>query len=727
METTVDEVAEDIYRISTVDAAFFGTGFTFNQFLIDADQPLLFSTGFPALFPRVAEAVDRVLPHRRVRWISSGHASRSDEFGSLNQWLAAAPGAEAAHGERACLSSLGTVADRPPRVLADGEVLDLGGKRVRYLDAPFAQGPWESGFLYEETTGTLFCGDLFAQAGRVPPITEEDIVAAALAFHDQLHFIPVVPSVLESLHRLADLHPLALAPMPGPRTGGMGRRRSMRWRQACGSSRTTRPKPAKRSGKGHRHEEGVMSAFEVTTTTGSRIVGTATVSEEVRASFSGSLVEPGDDGYEEARRVHNGLIDKRPALIARCLTTADVVDAVNLGREQGLEISVRGGGHNVAGKAVTDGGLMIDLGPMKGVHVDPRTHTIRAQPGLTWREFNRAAAVHGLATTGGVVSTAGIAGLTLGGGFGYLMGRYGLAIDNLASAEVVTAEGQVRTAGADENEDLFWALRGGGGNFGVVTSFQYSAHPLATVLGGMLVHPLPAARSVLDFYRQFTGGAPDELGVNCGLVHAPDGSGAKIVALPLCHAAEDLGQAEADLKPLREFGPPDMDTVQPMPYPAVNTMLDDGFPRGALNYWKSAFLTELSDAPVRIIVDAFEQAPSTTSCIILEHLHGEATRVDPAATAFPHRQPGYSVLVLAQWADPADTQTNVAWARETFEALRPHLADRRYMNYMSADDGGFVRQAYGPNYDRLVEIKRRYDPQNLFRLNQNILPTPTAE
>ena len=451
-------------------------------------------------------------------------------------------------------------------------------------------------------------------------------------------------------------------------------------------------------------------------------MGTVRAPDELLASFSGSLIEPGDDGYEEARRVHNGMIDKRPALIARCLTTADVIDAVNLGREEGLEISVRGGGHNVAGMAVTEGGLMIDLASMKGIHVDTRARTIRAQPGLTWREFNRAAAAHGLATTGGVVSTTGIAGLTLGGGLGYLMGKYGLAVDNLLSAEVVTADGGVLTASADENQDLFWALRGGGGNFGLVTSFLYRAHPVVTVLGGMLAHPLQAAPAVLDFYRRFTEGAPDELGVGCGLVHAPDGSGAKLVALPLCHADEDLGRADADVKPLREFGPPVMDAVQPIPYPAVNTMLDDGFPRGALNYWKSAFLTDLSETAMRIIIDAFEEAPSTMSCIIIEHIHGQATRVDATATAFPHRQPGYNLFLLTQWAGPADSQANIAWTRETFEALKPHLSDQRYVNYMSADDGGFVHQAYGPNYDRLVEVKRRYDPENLFWLNHNIAP-----
>jgi FAD/FMN-containing dehydrogenase len=449
---------------------------------------------------------------------------------------------------------------------------------------------------------------------------------------------------------------------------------------------------------------------------------TITVPEEMRASFTGALLRPGDAGYDEARRLHNGMIDKRPGLIARCTTTADVVDAVNLGRERGLEIAVRGGGHNVAGNAVTEGGLMIDLAAMKGIHVDPRARTVRAQPGVTWAEFNRAAGAFGLATTGGVVSSTGIAGLTLGGGFGYLMGAFGLTADNLVSAEVVTAFGRVVTASADEHSDLFWALRGGGGNFGVVTSFEYRVHPVATVLGGMLVHPFTAASAALDFYRQFTGDAPDEVGVGCGLVHAPDGSGDKIVALPLCHASQDLQRAEADLKPLRDFGPPVMDTVEPIPYPVINTILDGGFPRGALNYWKSAFLTDVTAEAGRAIIDAFSKTPSAMTCIVIDHLHGQAARVGATETAFPHRRPGYSVLVLSQWADPADTDANVAWTRETFDALRPYITDRRYMNFLSADDGGALREAYGVNYERLVEVKRRWDPGNLFRRNQNIDP-----
>jgi FAD/FMN-containing dehydrogenase len=435
-----------------------------------------------------------------------------------------------------------------------------------------------------------------------------------------------------------------------------------------------------------------------------------------------TLLKPGDAGYEDARHIHNGMIDKHPAVIARCTSTADVVDAVRLGREAGGEVAVRGGGHNVAGKAVTEGGVMIDLAPMRNITVDPTTRTVRAQPGVTWAEFNAAAAAHGLATTGGQVSSTGVAGLTLGGGFGWLMGKHGLAIDNLVSAEVVTAAGDVLTASDTDNEDLFWAIRGGGGNFGVATSLEFRAHPLDRVLGGILAHPLAAGPGVIDAYRRSTADAPDDLGITCGLVHAPDGSGNKIIALPLCHAGDDPQRAKADIKALRDFGPPVLDAVEVMPYPVVNTLLDGGFPKGALNYWKSAFLTNLSDDVIAIVLDAYAQVPSPMSAIILEHLHGQATRVTPTATAYPWRQTGYSVLVIAQWTDPVDTHTNIAWAQALMQQLRPHLSERRYMNYMSADDAGFVREAYGPNYDRLVELKRRYDPTNVFRLNQNIDP-----
>jgi hypothetical protein len=440
-------------------------------------------------------------------------------------------------------------------------------------------------------------------------------------------------------------------------------------------------------------------------------------------SFSGTLLGPRDDGYEVARRIHNGLIDKRPALIARCLNTADVVDAVNFGREEGLEISVRGGGHNVAGRAVTDGGLMIDLSLMKGIHVDPKRRTVRAQSGVIWNEFNRAAATFGLATTGGEVSTTGIAGLTLGGGFGWLMAKYGIALDNLLSAEVVLASGEVVTASEDDEPDLFWAIRGGGGNFGIVTSFEYRAYPLSTVLGGPILHPLQAASDVFRSYRELSAGVSDELTTAAAFLHAPDGSGAKLCGPALCHVGDDPDRAEADVRPFREIGSPAADMVQRMPYPMLNTALDPMFPAGNLNYWKSAFFSDFSDAAIEVIVDAFANSPTEMCAMIIEQIHGAVTRVEPTATAFPHREPGFSFIIISQWADSGQTDTCIAWARETFDALRPHMAKRAYVNYFSADDDDRIRQAYGPNYERLVELKRRYDPDNLFRLNQNINPS----
>ncbi len=444
--------------------------------------------------------------------------------------------------------------------------------------------------------------------------------------------------------------------------------------------------------------------------------------EKFRAGFAGRVVTGDDADFDEVRSVHNGLVDKRPALIARCSTATDVAAAVHLGRESRLEISVRGGGHNVAGKAVTDGGVMIDLSPMKNTLVEPQAPTITAGGGATWAELNQAAHVHGLATTGGVISTTGIAGLTLGGGVGWLMGKYAMAVDNLTSAEVVLASGEIVTTNERSEPDLFWAIRGGGGNFGVVTSLQYRAYPLRTVLGGVAAHPLHAAPEVLGFYRDFTGSVPDDLTVFAAFRHAPDGSGRKLLGLPVCHVGEDEARAEHDLKPIRQFGPPALDLIERMPYPVINTLIDEGFPRGAMNYWKSAFLTALSDQAVAKLIEAFENSPTTMCFLVLEHFHGAVTRVDPTATAFPHRQPGYNCIIISQWIDPADTDAGIRWARETFDSLRPHMADGAYVNYLDQDDASRVRAAYGPNYDRLVELKRRYDPDNLFRLNQNIAP-----
>jgi FAD/FMN-containing dehydrogenase len=446
-----------------------------------------------------------------------------------------------------------------------------------------------------------------------------------------------------------------------------------------------------------------------------------TVADEVRSAFAGELIGPADPGYDQARRVHNGLIDKRPALIARCHTVPDVADAVRIGREQASEISVRGGGHGVAGLAVTDGGLMIDLAPMKGIRVDPGRLTVWAQAGVTWKELNRAAAGHGLATTGGVVSSTGIAGLTLGGGEGWLMGKYGLTIDNLRNVEVVTADGQTIRASAQENADLFWALRGGGGNFGVATSFEYQAHPVSTIHGGLVVHPISRARDALACYRDLTSSAPDELTVYFNMFADAAAPRDKYVAMAACHCG-DPATAEADLKPLRQFGPPVSEDIKAMPYPVMNTLSDAGYPRGALNYWKSAFLRELSDGALDAMTEALHRCPSPMSGLGIVPYLGAVSRVEPTATAFAHRAPGYSLLIVSQWLDCSDTDVNIAWARETFEQLRPYLAHRQYLNNLPADDGRVARDLWGVNYERLVSVKRRYDPDNAFRLNHNINP-----
>ena len=444
-----------------------------------------------------------------------------------------------------------------------------------------------------------------------------------------------------------------------------------------------------------------------------------------RAQIAGSVLTATDAAYDEARRVHNGLIDRRPALVVRCHGTADVQAAVRFARERGLEIAVRGGGHNVAGNAVCDGGLVIDLSAMRGVHVDPRARRARAQGGATWGDYNRETQLHGLASTGGVVSTTGVGGLTLGGGLGWLMGVHGLAVDSLRAAELVTATGEVVRASADEHPDLFWAVRGGGGNFGVATWLEYALYPVGpTVTGGLVAHPFAAARDVLRFYRDFTASLPDELTAFAGVLHAPDGSGMKLAAIIVCHAGPLEAGAKA-VAPVKAFGSPVMDVIGPMPYTAVNMMVDGGFPRGALNYWKSNFLASLEDAAIEAMIDRFAAAPSPMSALLLEHFHGAATRVRPTDTAFPHRAVGYNFLAVGEWQHAADTAANVAWTREAYAAMAPHYASGRYGNYLNADEVGetsAVSAAFGPNWMRLREVKRRYDPDNVFHLNQNITP-----
>jgi FAD/FMN-containing dehydrogenase len=443
--------------------------------------------------------------------------------------------------------------------------------------------------------------------------------------------------------------------------------------------------------------------------------------ETLRSGFTGHVLEPGQAGYDQARTIHNAMIDRHPSLITTCMNTADVVDAVLMATRAGLEISVKGGGHNVAGRAVTDGGLMIDLSAMKGIRVDPRTRTAIAQPGLTWREFNRATHVYGLAVTGGVISSTGIAGLTLGGGLGWTMSSFGMAVDNLLSVELVTTKGEVLQIDANREPDLFWAVRGGGGNFGVVTSLEYRLHPLATVTGGLIAHPFVDAMEVLDLYRDATSNVSDELTIFAGLVHAPDGSGTKMAALLVCHVGSPA-RADADLARLTGFGKPLMVDVKRMPYPAVNTLLDDAFPKGARTYWKSGFVSSLTDESFKILVDNFSSCPSPMSGIVLEHFHGAVTRVDPTATAFPHRSVGHNLLISGQWAAPQNTDENIAWVQGAYESIRPHLSGGRYVNYLDGDDDDAIEAAYGPNFDRLLRVKRRHDPDNVFHLNQNIDP-----
>ncbi len=441
-------------------------------------------------------------------------------------------------------------------------------------------------------------------------------------------------------------------------------------------------------------------------------------------SFLGPLLQPRDAGYDDARRVHNGLVDKRPAVIARCQGVADIADAVRLARTANLEVAVRGGGHNVAGRGTIDGGIVIDLSMMKGIHVDPAARTVRAQGGVLWKELNRETQVHGLATTGGVVGTTGIAGLTLGGGLGWLMPKYGLALDNLRSVELVMADGRVLRASRDENPDLFWAVRGGGGNFGIAASFEYAVHPVGpTLIGGLVAHPLQRGAEVLRFFRDQCAALPDEMMLVAGLITAPDGSGAKLTGIVGCHCGS-LEAGEAAVQPLKAFGPPVMDAMGPISYCDLNGLLDASLPRGALNYWKAHFLAELSDEAIRTLVGCFERCPSPMSQIVIEHFHGAATRVGVTETACTLRTPGFNVALISQWSDPRDTEACTAWCRETYAALRPFLGSTRYVNYLDDRDeaADITASVYGPNYGRLRELKTRYDPENFFHTNVNIKP-----
>jgi FAD/FMN-containing dehydrogenase len=447
---------------------------------------------------------------------------------------------------------------------------------------------------------------------------------------------------------------------------------------------------------------------------------TPTAIADLRARFRGHVLEPGDPGYDTARRVDNAMIDRRPALIARCAGVADVLASARFAREQDLVVSVRSGGHNVAGNAVCDGGLMIDLSPMKGVRVDPDARTARAEAGVTWGDLDAETQAFGLATTGGVISTTGIAGLTLGGGVGWLNGRFGLACDNLVAADVVTADGRLVHASDTQNADLFWGLRGGGGNFGIVTSFEYRLHPVGPmVLSGPLFHPAARGREVLRFYREFSASEPDELTTYAGLLTGPDGT--PLVGIVPCYAGSPE-DGERLVGRLRKFGPPVADMLGPMPYLAVQRMFNDAFPAGRYQYWKSSFATEITDQLIDAVVEHMARVPSPHSAVMLEHYHGAYARPAAGATAYSHRRPTYDVVIIANWTDAGDNDRNIAWARELFAAVQPQVSSAAYVNFLDRDDADRVRAAYGENYDRLVALKRKYDPTNFFRMNQNVRP-----
>jgi FAD binding domain/Berberine and berberine like len=454
----------------------------------------------------------------------------------------------------------------------------------------------------------------------------------------------------------------------------------------------------------------------------SGIVGS--VREELESGLRGKVVCPGDRGYDTARAVFNGMIDRRPLAVIRPVDARDVVRCITFARQHDLPLSVRGGGHSVAGNAVRDGALMVDLSGMKALRADPETRTVQAEPGLTLGEFDHATQAFGLATTLGVMSTTGIAGLTLGGGLGWLNGRYGLACDNLISAEVATADGRLLRASAQEHEDLFWAIRGGGGNFGVVTSFEYQLHPVDLVLAGNLSYPLEMAPRVLRFYDDFAKTAPDELSTAASLGLTP--AGEPTVSIAVCHCGP-IDEGEQVLRPLRRFQSPLDDGIQPMPYTVLQSVRDEGYPSGRLHYWKSGWLREMTDGAIETLMRFLPQMPSSASGVGLQQLHGAASRVAPSATAFPHRAEQYDFLILSQWSDATDSDGNVQWTRALFEAMRPHLEESVYVNNLGDEGPGRVEAAYGENYPRLAAVKRAYDPDNLFRANQNIDPsTDTA-
>jgi hypothetical protein len=474
-------------------------------------------------------------------------------------------------------------------------------------------------------------------------------------------------------------------------------------------------------------------SVRVTTSEGSTIELGDDVMERLGASRPGKVLPPGSPGYDEARTIWNAMIDRRPGLIIRCSSTVDVVEGVRLAREHDLILAVRGGGHSIAGNAVNDGGLMLDLSPMNSIQVDQGKRTARVGPGATLADFDREAQAFGLATPVGVNSTTGIAGLTLGGGFGWLSRRLGLTIDNLLSAEVVLASGEVVQTSATQNPDLFWGIRGGGGNFGIVTSFEFQLHQIGPeVLSGLIVHPLAAAKDVLRFYREFLPTTPEEFA--CWFVMrkapplpflTPEWHGKEILALAVCYSGP-IAEGEKVAAPLRQFGKPVADVIAPHPFTAWQTILDPLLTPGLRNYWKSHYFKEVSDGLIEVLVEYAGKIPDPNTEIAFAQLGGAISRVPADATAYAAREAEFTINVHGRWQDAAKDAECIGWARDLFRAAAPFASSGAYVNFLTQEEGDRVRAAYGHNYDRLVKLKNKYDPRNLFRVNQNIRPLAYA-
>jgi hypothetical protein len=447
-----------------------------------------------------------------------------------------------------------------------------------------------------------------------------------------------------------------------------------------------------------------------------------------RASLRGGLIEPGDPNYDTARKVYNAMIDRHPRLIAGCAVVADVMAAVRFGREQKLLVSIRGGGHNAGGLGVCDDGLVIDLSPMNYVRVDPKKRTVQVGGGALWRDVDHATQAFGLAVPAGIISTTGVAGLTLGGGIGYLTRRYGLTIDNLLAVEMVLADGRFVTASVKENADLFWAVRGGGGNFGVVTSFLFKGQRVHTVYGGPILWPLGNAAEIMRWYREFIAKAPDDLYGFFAFLTVPPAApfpehlhNKKMCGIVWCYTGP-IKKAEKVFKPIRSFKAPALDMVGPIPHPVLQSMHDGFYPPGQQWYWKADFVRTLSDEAIAIHVKHAANLPSMQSTMHLYPINGAASRVKNSATPWCYRDATWSSVIVGVDPDPANKERISRWAKEYWSALHPYSAGGAYVNFMMEEGEDRIRATYGKNYDRLAKIKKRYDPGNLFRVNQNIKP-----